>query len=313
MYTTSQDIATGQSFGKIILIGEHSAVYCKPAIALPCTAVKTQVNISPAENGIYIYSDLYQGIIDDMPELLHSLKVIIHATLLHLNQEKASLRIHIRSSIPIERGMGSSAAVSTAIIKALFHYFHKSPKKQELFHLVNISEKIVHGNPSGLDATIIINQTPLFFKKDNPMIPLNIQTKGFLVIADTGITGRTKQAIDKVFWLKKHHPKQHHIIMSNLEKLTIKVGKDLIYGNIKQLGEHLSKAHLQLQFLGVSHPKLDSLVKTALHYGALGAKMTGGGIGGCMIAVTETKQMAQHIATQLENHGATQTFIQALS
>lgn len=304
--------AVGTAHGKIILIGEHAAVYHKPAIALPCTAVQTTTRITPADKGIYLYCDLYCGLVDDMPELLQSLRTVIYATLYALKKENASLHIHIHSTIPIERGMGSSAAVSVSVIRALYHYFNRTLSDKLLTELSGIGEKIVHGNPSGLDATIVVKQHPILFKKNCPLIPLSIHLTGYLIVADTGITGQTKKAIQQVEQLYQYNPVQHHSLIEKLETLTHQAAKDLTHGNLYQLGARLNKAHGCLQQLGVSHERLDQLVTVALDHQALGAKLTGGGLGGCMIALTDTLEHAQYIAKALEQHGAKQTYIQAL-
>ncbi|MBS4751139.1 mevalonate kinase [Carnobacteriaceae bacterium zg-ZUI78] len=312
MNITKKKTATGTASGKIILIGEHAAVYGHPAIAIPCTAVQTHVNISPAKNGLYLYCDLYEGLIDDMPELLTGLKTIINATLYYLNQEHTPLHIRIESSIPSERGMGSSAAVSCAIVRSLCQYFNKSITTKELIHLVQIAEKVVHGNPSGLDATIISTETPLFFEKGKPFKKISINTTGYLVIADTGLTGQTKQAIEKVATLKKVAPKTHTSIMTTLSNMTHRVTHYLATNQLHALGQTMTHAHHALQKLGVSHPLLDQLVSLSLEHGALGAKLTGGGLGGCMIALAKTKQDADALRCILLSKGAKQAFVQPL-
>lgn len=312
MNQTQIKTATGQSHGKIILIGEHAAVYKQPAIAIPCTSVSADVFIMPATKGMYLYCDLFKGYIGDIPDILASLRTMIYTTLHHLNHSNAALHIKIDSTIPLERGMGSSAAVSAAIIRALYQYYNQPLHDDTLLHLLNISEKMVHGNPSGLDASIVTYNQAILFKKNHYLKPLSIHMGGYLIIADSGITGRTKLAIQKVAQLQQTNPNLHKHAISRIGELTLLTSQCLQHKNLHRLGQHLNEAHYWLQHLNVSHEKIDKMVTTAKKHGAIGAKLTGGGLGGCMIAVSQTLQQANDIAHQLEQIGAIKTYVQPI-
>ncbi|QTU82760.1 mevalonate kinase [Carnobacteriaceae bacterium zg-C25] len=303
---------TGVASGKIILIGEHSAVYAKPAIAMACSAVNVTTTITPSNRGIYLYCDLYEGLLDDIPELLSSLNVVVHETLLYLKQYQPNLHIKIDSNIPLERGMGSSAAVSISVIKALFAYYKRIPTQQELFNLSELSEKLIHGNPSGLDASTIISQKAMWFQKGTTSQEIDMNVNAYLVIADSGITGQTKLAIEKVAHLQNTHPELHNKLMLSLESLTYQTRDALLTKDVHALGAIFNEAHDTLRLLGVSHPTVDHLVAIAQTNGALGAKMTGGGLGGCLFALCDTQHNAQQIAQLFKQYGAYQTFIQSI-
>lgn len=310
--TTTYKKATGVATGKIILIGEHSAVYGKPAIAIPCTAVTATTTVIPTDKNITIQCDLYNGLIDEVPSLLNGIKLVINETLSFLNVENSALHITIESNIPLERGMGSSAAISISIIKALFHYFNATPTPHDLFRLSELSEKIVHGNPSGLDASTIISQEAVWFQKGCPVKPFSFEVGAFLIIADTGITGQTKTAVEKVAQLQKNDTNTHQKLMTELENLTKQTQLALQNKSVTKLGTIFNQAHVILQQLGVSHQVVDTLVSVALRNGALGAKLTGGGLGGCLFALADTFEKASDIATTLLQAGAKQTYIQAI-
>lgn len=310
--TTIQKKSVGVATGKIILIGEHSAVYGKPAIAIPCTAVTATTTIIPADNNITIQCDLYNGLIDDVPSLLNGIKFVVNETLSFLNAENTALHLTIESNIPLERGMGSSAATSISIIKALFHYFNATPTPHDLFQLSELSEKIVHGNPSGLDASTIISQEAVLFQKGHAVQPFAFEIGAFLVIADTGITGQTKIAVEKVALLQQEDANTHHHLITQLAILTKQTQIALQNNEITTLGNIFNDAHSILKQLGVSHDVVDQLVSSALNNGALGAKMTGGGLGGCLLALADTLENANHISKALQQAGAKQTYIQAI-
>lgn len=310
--TTTQKKAVGLATGKIILIGEHSAVYGKPAIAIPCTAVTAKTTILPNDNHTFIQSDLYCGFIDDIPNFLIGIKIVIEETLAFLNQRHATLHITIDSTIPLERGMGSSAAISVSIIKALFHFFNATPTPQDLFNLSELSEKIMHGNPSGLDATTIISQEAVLFQKGTPVQPFSFNLGAYLVIADSGITGQTKIAVEKVAKLQHTDYKLHEQLISHLHALTIQTQQTLNDKNISTLGAIFNSAHSTLKQLGVSDEQIDKLVTAALENGAIGAKLTGGGLGGCLFALTDTMKSAEKVSSALLKSGAIQTYIQKI-
>ncbi|MGY3703757.1 mevalonate kinase [Vagococcus martis] len=304
----------GQSHGKIILLGEHAVVYNYPSIAIPFPKTSIQTIVKKAIQEPTISCDFYTGLLGDMPELLDSLKEAIHLSLKTLNQESYPLDITINSSIPAERGMGSSAAVAVATIRGIFDYFDVSLTQEKLLDLVNTSEKIAHGNPSGLDALMTSSSTPYYFKKGQMEVPLHMMLNAYLVVADTGETGQTKEAVESISHKLKGNTKEHTLaLIHTLGSLPDKGRIALESDRAKELGSYMSQAHQILKELGVSSPSLDRLVDAAMTHGALGAKLTGGGRGGCMIALEIDKKSAHEIAQTLKDFGAKQTWVYEMS
>lgn len=304
----------GQSHGKIILLGEHAVVYNYPSIAIPFPKTSIKTIVKKANNHQTISCDFYSGLLEEMPELLDSLKEAIRLSLHTLHQEKYPLSIEINSSIPAERGMGSSAAVAVATIRAIYDYFNTTLSQKELLELVNTSEKIAHGNPSGLDALMTSTSTPYYFIKGEKEIPLNMMLDAYLVVADTGETGQTKEAVESISQkLQQKNSLYYQFLIHSLGEIPTKGRIALETNNAKQLGSYMTQAHNILKELGVSSNSLDTLVDTALSYHALGAKLTGGGRGGCMIALATDKKSAHDIANALKQNGATQTWVYEMS
>lgn len=300
----------GWANGKIILMGEHAVVYGEPAIALPFTGTKVEVHIKPAET-TQLISTYYQGPLSNSPDSLHSIHVLITKLLTHFDYQ-AGLSFTITSTIPAERGMGSSAAVAVAVTRAVFHFFDVPITHDLLLHFVNQAEKIAHGNPSGIDAAATSGKNPLYFIKGAPFedFPLNIDA--YLVVADTGIKGQTRAAVASVAQLRQTAPDTTIPALQQLGKLAKRARQTIIHNQPAQLGACMSNAHFLLQQLSVSNSCLDNLVDTALQAGALGAKLTGGGRGGCLIVLAENRLVADGIEQQLRLQGAKQTWVQGL-
>lgn len=305
-------MVVGMASGKIILMGEHAVVYGQPAIAMPFSAVGIRATVTQEGQALSVSCAFYQGLVHEMPKIWESLKHAIRFSLYRIGAPTdPAIHIDIDSTIPAERGMGSSAAVAVAIARALFAFYQKELTDQELWDIVQSSEKIAHGNPSGVDAATTSGKQPVFFIKDKTIQPLEINVDAYLVVGDSGKTGHTLEAVQDVALLCQRNQESKRWI-EELGKLTRSAKELLSSGQTNILGQIMNQAHSLLQKLTVSDDILDQMVIVAREHGALGAKLTGGGRGGCMIALAENQSQAQDIAQALEDAGARQTWIQYL-
>lgn len=309
---TVSNPAVGTAHGKIILMGEHSVVYGEPAIAVPFPSVSVVATLTEKSGSITIESDYFTGELDQAPHSLDNLKAAVQVTCEALGQSASGFHMHIQSTIPPERGMGSSAAVAAAVIRSLYAHFHRDLDREQLLRLVNVSETIAHGNPSGLDAWMTSGEIPVYFQKEKPFEPLPLQMNAYLVVADTGQKGQTKDTVRDVSRLEQLYSEEARRIIRRLGALAEQAKVAIQEKNPVQLGECMKKAHSQLMTLTVSNAHLDRLVAAALYAGALGAKLTGGGRGGCMIALAADRMAAEKIAAALEHASAEQTWIHSL-
>lgn len=299
--------------GKVILLGEHAVVYGQPAVAAPVSEVRAwaEVTTTFSEKGIFIHAeDLGRSFrLDDPPdELTRPLQETVRNTLRNLRfpLEALSLEIHLRSRIPIARGMGSGAAVATAIVRAIGKYLSRDMAPAHISALVFQIETLLHGTPSGIDNTVIAFERPLWYRRGEVAF-LTLNEPIHLVIGDTGTPSRTRDMVAHVREKYSAAPAAIEAIFDEIARCTEAGREALEQGNPITLGGLLSENHALLQRLGVSSEELDALVMAARHAGALGAKMTGGGGGGCMVALAFEEDVPA-ISEALMAAGAKQVF-----
>lgn len=304
--------ALGSAHGKIILIGEHSVVHHQPAIAIPFTSAEVEVEIKAVPGETVLESLYYQGNLLNAPDSLHNLIQTLDAVCFYLDKQTSNMNIRIQSQIPAERGMGSSAAVATALVRALFNFFERELTDDLLKDFVAISEEIAHGNPSGLDATVVQSEQAVYFLRDQQPEYFDSNLPAYLVIADTGDKGETIHAVADVSKLVADERTNGRLLVEQLGQLTVQAREFIEQKKVHELGRVLSEAQRYLKELTVSNEKLDRLIEVAMNNGALGAKLTGGGRGGCMIALVDQLPHAEKLADMLIEAGAAKTWIHPL-
>lgn len=301
---TSEQIAIGIAHSKLILIGEHAVVHGQPAIAIPFPLVGVESAIEYVPGTIKIDSTFYHGPMDSAPESLQGIVNSIQSSLDYLGLPHRDLLVQIKSSIPPGKGLGSSASVAIAVVKSLFAYAERPYTQEELLDLANIAETFNHGAPSGIDTLTITSECPVWFEKDHPIYYIQPKDDFHFIVADSGRVGDTKSAVESVANLIKSAPK---IIQDKLERigeLTHQAKHALEKAGKHILGHLLDEAQKELEALGVSDAGLNRLIYFARKEGALGAKLTGGGNGGCIIALAQNEMHSRQLADKLRKFGA---------
>jgi mevalonate kinase len=201
------------------------------------------------------------------------------------------LTITVTSTVPIARGMGSGAAVSTAIVRALAQYVGHWFSSRALSDLVYQTEILYHGTPSGIDNTVVAFEKPVYFVKDAGWEVFWVGEPFLVVIADTGIESSTRDVVSDLRRRYQAEPARYEPRFDRIGEIALAARKGIEQGQVEILGELMDENHALLREIGVSCPELDCLVAAARDGGALGAKLSGAGWGGNMIAlVTEATQ-----------------------
>lgn len=284
----------GKALAKIILIGEHSVVYGHPAIAIPFYALRSEVVLTPHHEFVFD-TKYYEGPVSDAVYELRGLVALLNA-LKERYKTITPVIISIRSNLPEKSGLGSSASVAKALIDAFNNFFKLGMSREHYFELLKISENIYHQKASGIDASTIVYEKPIVYQ--NPHIsPINLNIDGYLVAFYSNTNSATRDAVVHV---STHPFRDIHI--NGLGAITANAKWALEHNNIEVLSEMFNASHEHLRALGISTPALETLREEIFKCGALGVKITGGGMGGCLIALFKDEKKAKEAQLSLENY-----------
>jgi len=289
--------------GKVILFGEHAVVYERAAIAAPVAQVRATVTVEPAPSGsglTLVASDLGRSVrLATAPED-DPLAAAARLALAHLSAPAPDGVLTINSTIPIASGLGSGAAVSTALVRGLAGFLDHTMGPAEVSEIVFEVEKIHHGTPSGIDNTVVAYEQPVYFVRGRPVERLAVGESLTLLIADTGTPSPTGKIVAQVRRGWQREPARYDALFDQIGDIVEEARRAIEAGNVDTLGELMDDNHELLIKLGVSSLQLNDLVETARFAGALGAKLSGAGRGGNMIALVDG-DMADEVAEALRD------------
>ncbi len=309
---------TASAPGKIILFGEHAVVYGQPAIAVPVRQVQARAVVRAlpgAQAGsVHIQAPAVQldAQLDTLPPE-HALSAVVAETLKELRLERLpACSIRITSTIPVAAGLGSGAAVSVALIRALCGFVGRPLSDERISAVAYEVEKIYHGTPSGIDNTVITYARPVYFVRDQTLQTLELPAPFTLLIADTGIPSPTSIAVGDVRRLWQVQSGLYNELFEAIGGVVRAARRALEHGQPAMLGPLMDANQALLRQLTVSSPELDHLVSTALQAGALGAKLSGGGRGGNMVALVDEIH-ASAVSAALLDAGAANVILTQVS
>ncbi|TLN00973.1 mevalonate kinase [bacterium] len=216
--------------------------------------------------------------------------------------------IRVSSTIPMAAGFGSSAAISIAIIRALAAFTGRTLTNADVSSIAFQVEQRQHGNPSGIDNTVIAYGQPIYYVRGQPFETLSPARSFTLVIGDSGVQSSTADVVGDIKQLNLQSPGFTTPAFEAIGDISRKA-RDLIQtGQVDGLGDLMNQNQALLRSLTISSPELDRLVDAARAAGAIGAKLSGGGRGGNMIALV-TPQTAASVERAMQAAGAVRTWI----
>jgi len=304
--------------GKIILFGEHAVVYGRPAVAVPVTEVSAKVTLTPNPRGqpgelkISAPEIGLEAMLADLPAENPLARAIrLTASALKVSHIPAA-GLRIKSNIPVASGLGSGAAVTVALMRSLSAFLGQTLPDERVSALAYEVEKIHHGTPSGIDNAVITYACPVYFIKNKPLVRLKPGRPFTIIIGDTGIASPTAVAVGDVrkAWQAAHD--HYEALFDSAGAMADSARKAIENGNIELIGPLMDANHGLLRKIGVSCSELDRLVLAARDAGAWGAKLSGGGRGGNMIALASPDR-ADKIARSLLEAGAARVIVTDVS
>ncbi len=290
--------------GKVILLGEHAVVYGRPAIAIPLSRLRATATLTPHPGPFHIQAPAV-GIdapLSDLPPD-HPLARIVYLTAEHIRRPLPDALLRIESDIPVASGLGSGAAVSTAIVRALAAWYSVPADPPAVSALVYEVERIHHGTPSGIDNTVIAYERPVYFVRGQTPEPLPVGAVLHLLVADSGIPSRTREVVGDVRRHWEAEPTRYEMLFDRVAEEVEKAREAIARGDAQALGKRMDANHELLREIGVSAPALDRLVEAARRAGALGAKLSGAGRGGNIVALVD-KSTTDRVKEALRTAGA---------
>ena len=287
---------------KAILIGEHAVVYGQPAIAVPLSGLRARVMVQalpldkPRTLRIQAPDVGLDAFFADLPaENPHAKAVQLVLDALHISHTPTCL-IRITSQIPVAAGLGSGAAIAVATLRAFSNFLGHFLENDDICQMAFEIEKLHHGTPSGIDNTVITYEKPVYFIKDKPILVLEPQADLALLIVDTGIAKSTVQTVARLRADRLADPNYFDPIITRIGEVATSAKQVIESGDLPQLGLLMNENQALLEKMDLSCPELDKLIAAARNAGALGAKLSGSGEGGHMLALVEenTLETAQN-------------------
>ncbi len=297
---------TGWGFRKAILVNEHFVVYGVPAIAVPVPLfVEVAVTIRRGK-GLRVFVHAGSGGIprkDTDRDRSEAVRSVLRA--MEASEEENRIEVRCVDDLPGWSGLGSSAAFCVALVRALCEALARPCREEAISRIAYEGEKVFAANPSGVDNTVATYGQPVWFERGKTpnweRIPVGRPL--WIVIGNSGAPARTRDEVEKVARFRNSRGAAFSEMAEEAKRVGTHARAALETGDGVALGALMDRGHTMLQQLGVSNERLDGMVDFCRRQGALGAKLTGGGGGGCMLALVGNKPSGEALAGGLERMG----------
>ena len=286
--------------GKVILLGEHAVVHGTPALAAgigrgvwanAVEAERTSLAVTPWEVDV--------GPSDD-DDLGRALAAVLDA---HPRRPLPPLRVEAEVELPAGAGVGCSAALGVAVIRALDRATGHVASDAEVAERALDWERVFHGNPSGVDNTMAAHGGVALYRKGQPLEPVPLKKPLTLVVGDSGEPSSTRAMVEGVARQRDRDPARFQTTLDAIASLVKNARLAIEAGDLYGLGQLMNLNHALLSSWMLSSSNLEEMCAAAREAGATGAKLTGAGGGGCMIALVESDDAAAGVIAAIEGTG----------
>jgi hydroxymethylglutaryl-CoA reductase len=279
---------TAVGVGKVLLAGEHAVVYGSHALAVPIP-LATRAHVQNAQKkGVHLLIPTW-GVEGHLHQndLQNSLHQSLWLILQRLDLADANIVLTVHADVPRAMGLGGSAALAVAVVRALSQHFTLNLTDEAVIALAFEAEKVAHGTPSGVDNALATLGRPLLFRRGEPphITPLRVQQDINLVVGLSRTESLTAKTVAQVRKAWQRNAKLYDGIFADIDSLALQAAAAMQAHDLPLLGELMNVNHGLLNALQVSTAELEELVDISRRHGALGAKLTGGGGGGSMVAL----------------------------
>lgn len=285
---SSNGVSSGSAAGKVILLGEHAVVYGKHALAVPIkNAMVARCRKTQGPVVLNIAAWKVRQSFDQQGDSVTGAASVLALLLAQLSVLAENIDMSVETLLPVAQGLGSSAALAASMARALSAQLQLALSDDEINQLTFECEKLAHGRPSGIDNTIAVYGRPLLYKKnDEPAHQsIGLQQSPPLVIACSGKRGMTRDQVAGVRRRYEDDRSKYEAAFDDMDQRSLAGCEALINEDYDALGAHMNDCHELLKTIEVSTPELDAMVLLAKEAGAIGAKLTGAGGGGSIVAL----------------------------
>ena len=297
-------MATGTAFGKTILIGDQFVLYEIPAIVAALPLV-TEATVQQIEGTGWVLEDNRKEVPGykekKKAQQIESIKRILEV--MKIDVQKTPVKITYGGSLLAGSGVGASAASCVSLARALNEEFELGYSIEQINHVGWEGEFAYHGIPSGVDNTASTYGGLLLYriKNEKKMFEnIEIRTPFRIVLANSGVTADTSKLDEYVESEERRNPVLFTDRLNRIREQAIEMKRALEANDLETVGKIMTANHQILIDMGLSHETLVYLCDKAIQLGALGAKVTGGGRGGYMVALTSEEAVQESVASAFE-------------
>jgi len=283
--------------GKVILFGEHGVVHGRPALAAGLARGVTATAIAADADALVV--EAWDLEVSPSPEAEQPLGRALWEVLRRFDGERAPLRVTAEVALPAGAGLGCSAALGVAVIGAVDEALGAKRSPEALAEACLVWERVFHGNPSGVDSAMAAMGGVAVFRRGETLVPIVPRTPIRLVIADSGETSSTMSMVAEVARQHERAPARIDAVFDGMAAIVQNGRLAVETGDLRSLGQLMTLNQTLLNTLMISTAKLEEMCSAAREAGALGAKLTGAGGGGCMIALVDTVARGEAVCAAL--------------